>query len=122
MLASSTVDMVANAWRIRGRGRRRAPGEMNKLEIAYQEQLELRKLAGEIAWYAFEAIKFKLADKTYYTPDFLVMLENGLLEVHECKGFWEDDARVKIKVAAAMFPIAFIAATRVKGNWEMETF
>jgi hypothetical protein len=106
---------------IRGRGKRK-PGELNKTEQAYQQHLELRRLAGEIAWYAFEPLKLRLAANTFYTPDFLVMLTDGLLEVHECKGFWEDDARVKIKVAAALYPLTFIAAKRVKGNWEMESF
>lgn len=95
---------------------------MNKLETAYQEYLELRRLAGEIAWYAFEPVKLRLAANTFYTPDFLVMLADGLLEFHECKGFWEDDARVKIKVAAELYPMLFVAAKRVKGNWETERF
>lgn len=67
------------------------------------------KNSGSIQWYAFEAMKFKLADKTFYTPDFIVMTHEGYLEAHEVKGFWEDDARVKIKCAAEKFPIKFIA-------------
>ncbi len=82
---------------------------MNKLEAKYAQHLEIRKHGGHILWYSYEAIKFKLADKTYYTPDFIVMTSTGALEAHEVKGFWEDDARVKIKCAAAKFPFAFIA-------------
>lgn len=107
---------------VRGRGKRKASGEMNKTEKAYAENLELMRLAGEIAWYAFEPLKLRLAAKTFYAPDFLVMLKDGHLEVHECKGFWEDDARVKIKVAAEMYPFAFVAAKKVKNGWELETF
>jgi hypothetical protein len=95
---------------------------MNKTEEAYAQHLELGRRMGEIAWYAFEPIKFRLAANTFYTPDFLVMMADGQLEVHECKGFWEDDARVKIKVAASLYPLAFIAAKKVKGGWEFETF
>ena len=91
----------------RGRNRRE-PGTMNKLEAAYAMQLEARKRAGEILWYAFEAIKLRLAPKTFLTPDFTVMLANCELEVHETKGFMEDDAAVKLKVAAALFPFRFI--------------
>ena len=36
---------------------------------------------------------------------------SGVLELHECKGFWRDDARVKIKVAASLYPFKFIAVT-----------
>jgi hypothetical protein len=67
-------------------------GQMNKTETAYAQELELRKRYGEIAWYRFEGIKLRLADNTFYTPDFAVMLANGQLEMHEVKGFWTDDA------------------------------
>lgn len=105
-----------------GRGVRRTPGAMNKLEAAYAEALEFERRAGIVEWYGFEGMKFKLADKTYYTPDFIVMLADGTLEAREVKGFWEDDARVKIKVAAAMFPIRFVAITKERGEWKREEF
>lgn len=95
---------------------------MNKLEADYAQMLEFRKRAGEILWYEFEAIKLRLADNTFYSPDFLVLLASGELEIHETKGFWEEDARVKIKVAAEKFPFRFIAMTRVKGQWYEEEF
>lgn len=98
------------------------PGIMNKTEAEYAERLESLKLAGEISDYRFECVKFKLADKTFYTPDFMVLRPDGTFELHEVKGFWEDDARVKIKVAAAQYPFKFIAARKVKGAWEMEEF
>lgn len=52
-------------------------GQMNKTESAYCQHLELRKRAGEIVWYRFEGIKLRLADNTFYTPDFAVMLATG---------------------------------------------
>lgn len=97
-------------------------GEMNKTEAAYAAYLELQKKAGLIADYRFEAVKLRLADKTFYTPDFVVLAPDGTLEMHEVKGFWEEDARVKIKVAAAQFPFRFVAITRDKGNWSFESF
>ena len=87
-------------------------GQMNKTEAAYSAELELRRTAGEIAWYRFEGVKLRLADNTFYTPDFAVMLEDGLMEMHEVKGFWQDDARVKIKVAAEQYPFRFIAVKK----------
>ena len=71
-------------------------GERNKLEGAYEAHLELMKRANEVIWYKFEGIKLRLADNTFYTPDFFVMLADETLECHECKGFWMDDGRVKI--------------------------
>ena len=97
-------------------------GKQNKTESAYGAVLEQRKRAGEVAWYAFEGIKLRLADLTFYTPDFAVMLTSGEMEMHEVKGFWEDDARVKIKVAASLFPFRFIGVQSVRGAWKYEAF
>lgn len=101
-------------------------GQMNKTESEYCQLLELRKRAGEVVWYRFEGMKLRLADNTFYTPDFAVMLSTGEMEMHEVKGFWTDDARVKIKVAAEQYPFRFIAvkpkAKKAGGGWEVEEF
>jgi hypothetical protein len=99
-------------------------GVMNKTEQNYAGHLEDRKIKGEILYYAFDSIKFRLADKTFYTPDFVVMKASGEIEIHEVKGHWEDDARVKIKVAASMHPFPFIAVMwNSKNNtWDFENF
>jgi hypothetical protein len=95
---------------------------MNRTEAAYAQRLELQRQAGEVVWFKFEAVKLRLADATFYTPDFAVMLADGVMEMHEVKGFWEDDARVKIKVAAAMYPFRFIAIQHKRGTWSVEDF
>ncbi len=95
-------------------------GERNKTEAAYEQYLELQKRGGAILWYRFEGIKLRLADNTFYTPDFVVIKSDGMIEMHEVKGFWRDDARVKIKVAAEMFPFTFLAIKKNKGGWEVE--
>lgn len=101
-------------------------GELNKTEQAYHDHLAQRQHAGEVAWFKFEGIKFRLADNTFYTPDFAVMLADGRMQIHETKGFWTDDARVKIKVAAELYPFEFIAikkkAKKDGGGWQMELF
>ena len=84
-------------------------GERNDLELAYEQHLERRKQSGEIQWYKFEGMKFRLADNCFFTPDFIVLLANGELEMHEVKGLWRDDARVKMKVAAELYPFRFVA-------------
>lgn len=109
----------------RGRRPSHQPGRMNTLEKAYAENvLDVRKAAGEIAGYWFEEVNLRLADRTYYRPDFLVMLADGELEFHEVKGHWEDDARVKIKVAASRFPFRFLAVEKRPkkqgGQWVFE--
>ena len=113
--------VVADRERRTARAIRREPGRMNKTEKAYASHLSLRQKMGDIQEWAFEPEKLRLADATHYTPDFRVVLNSGEIEMHEVKGFWEDDARVKIKVAAAMHPYRFVAVKAVKGGgWEYE--
>ena len=96
---------------------------MNKLEASYAALLELRRRAGEVQSFTFEAIKFRLAANTFYTPDFFVIAADGTCEIHETKGFWEEDARVKTKVFAELFPMFRVfGVTREKGNWKYEEF
>jgi hypothetical protein len=101
-------------------------GQLNKTEQAYQDFLERRKVGGQVLWYRFEGVKLRLADNTFYTPDFAVMLADGVMEMHEVKGHWQDDARAKIKIAAEMYPFRFIAikarAKKDGGGWALEEF
>lgn len=93
------------------------PGRMNKTEAAYSRHLEARKHLGEIIRWRFEPIKFRLADKTFYTPDFMVTCVDHI-EIHEVKGFMEEDANVKIKVAAELNPeFLFIVVKKEKDNF-----
>lgn len=101
-------------------------GAMNKTEQAYADRLRALEHAGEVLWFKFEGMKLRLADNTFYTPDFAVLASDGVLEMHEVKGFWQDDARAKIKIAAAMFPFRFFAvkvkAKRDGGGLDVEEF
>lgn len=101
-------------------------GSMYKTETAYDSHLAALQHAGQIKWRKFEGLKLRLADNTFYTPDFAVMAADGVIECHEVKGFWQDDARAKIKVAADLYPFRFIAVkARTKksgGGWEVEAF
>lgn len=98
-------------------------GERNQTEQRYEDEvLKPAMLRGEIAWYAFEPWKLRLAENTTYTPDFGVMLANGQIECHEVKGFWKDDARAKTKIAAELHPFKFIAVTYEKKQWKREEF
>jgi hypothetical protein len=97
------------------------PGKMNKTEAEYAGMLELRKRAGELAWWAFEPFKIRLADRTFYDVDFGVMLADGRLEVHEVKGgFITDDGRVKLKIAAEHFPAQFFLCQKIRKAWAVE--
>lgn len=107
---------------IRARGRTHVQGVMNKLEGDYAEYLGFLRLAGEINTFMYERIKLKLADRTWYTPDFMVILSDGTVEFHEVKGFMRDDAAVKLKVAADKFPqfAFFLVKKDSKEGWSIK--
>lgn len=98
--------------------------KMNKLEKRYAGVLQLQKLAGEIIDYIFKPIGLNLAPglKCYYYPDFFVVYPDRF-ECHETKGFCRDDALVKIKVAAKLFPwFRFKMIFWTKKQWIIKEF
>lgn len=101
-------------------------GTMNKTELAYSRELEILKRCGNILWYSFESMTFRLANRTTYTPDFMVMLANGELEAHEVKGhpaIFRDDAKVKVKVFSETFPIGMVVVYPDKViGWRKENY
>lgn len=112
---------------------RHEAGKMNKLEAKYAAHLELRKMTNEISDWRFEPMKLRLAPSTFFDIDFLVrfdfLLEDGgevaFVELHELKGHWEDDARVKMKVAATMFPwwtFRGVQWDKTAKDWKFEEF
>ncbi len=95
---------------------------MNKLESSYAAYLDERKQCKTIVDWKFEAVRLRLAGGAWFKPDFLVNI-GCAYEFHEVKGFWREAARVRIKVAAELFPwFRFVAVRRVKGEWITEEF
>jgi hypothetical protein len=97
---------------------------MNKTETAYAGHLEKLKIAGEIADWRHEPFNIRLADRTFYKPDFAVVTSEGFIEIHEVKGYaFRDDALVKIKTAAEHLPwFTFIAAFWKNRQWTYRRF
>ena len=95
---------------------------MNKTEAEWSHILQARLLAGELLYWSYEPIKVRMADLTFYTPDFMVVLASGELELHEVKGaFVMDDARLKFKLVAEHFPARLVWAQKLKGGaWKVE--
>lgn len=91
--------------------------KLNKTERAYLDYLRALKPL----WLGIQCLTIKLGDDTRYTPDFIVIDHQGVIHAREVKGFWRDDARVKIKVAARMYPwLRFTAAQKTKEGWKHE--
>jgi hypothetical protein len=104
---------------------RQRDGKMNKTEARYAEHLAAEAHAGRVLWWAFEAIKLKLADNTHLTVDFAVMRADGTLAMHDVKGaraIYQEDAKVKNKVAARLFPFSFavVYPNKTTGGWDIE--
>lgn len=101
---------------------------LNKTEAAFHAYLISLTASGTPL--LSQSITLKLANGVRYTPDFFKAIEadtNGgecavLLHAYEVKGFMRDDAAVKLKVAAALYPwIKFNLVTKRKGGgWDIE--
>ena len=77
---------------------------MNKWETEYAKTLEAQRAIGLLRDWKFEGLSLRLAQGARFTPDFMVMPNSGPLELHEVKGYWREAAKVRIKVAAELFP------------------
>ena len=90
--------------------------KLNKTEKAFLTYMRL----GGFDWIGVQNVTLKLADDVRYTVDFTA-IRLGKLMAYEVKGFFRDDARVKIKVAARLFPwISFVIVRKTKDGWQYE--
>lgn len=102
--------------------------KMNKTEAAYAARLERQRLALEIHAWKFHPMNIRLADRTFYEVDFLVVGEGMRLEIHETKvGFTTDKGQLKIKLVAEVLPwFRMVKATKLPaklgGGWKLEDF
>jgi hypothetical protein len=76
---------------------------MNKTELAFWQMMAGSRLNLIVACWR-EPLTFRLAGRTRYTPDFGVRIRGEPFTLVEVKGFMRDDAAVKLKVAADMYP------------------
>ena len=108
----------------------RAQDDMNGTERDYARHLYCLGRARQISSFSFQGLKLILAERCTYTPDFFVEMPDGTKECHEIKGrkgtrfYAKDDAIVKIKVAAVLFPqYKFsIRWPDGKGGWNKKEF
>lgn len=94
----------------------------NQTELNYAMYLDLLQRGGEIESWMYEPCTWRLTTNnklTKYTPDFRVVCADHV-EYHEVKGFLEDDANVKFKVAASMYPeYRWLMVTYKKKQWHI---
>lgn len=113
------------------RGLVRTRGEMNATERRYANELESRRLAGEIADWWFEPFSLRLThppegQPARVTVDFMVLMPSGLVFLDDTKGSGLDNPAsiVALKCAAELFPLwrFRIVKERTKkqgGGWEV---
>lgn len=98
--------------------------KMTQTEREFSVWLEARKRTGEIDGWTFGLVKLKLADKCWYTPDFITwvrdIVHGGVrLTFIEIKGkhIW-DDAKVKYRVAKEQVTWAdWEQWQKIEGRW-----
>jgi hypothetical protein len=98
---------------------------MNTLEERFAtEFLEPMRLGGEIQWWAYEPMRFRIGGSAFYKPDFVVVDGNGQVVAYETKGVWREAAKVRIRVAADRFPWVHFIAVQVspRGGFDYESF
>lgn len=89
--------------------------KLNKTERAYMQYISL---LGYV-WIGVQNITLKLGNDTRFTPDFSTIDADGNLRFIDVKGFQREDALIKIKVAARLFPFAeFVIVKKNKSGWD----
>lgn len=94
--------------------------KLNKTERVFLARLRLLLPKG--AYIGIQNITLKLADDCRLTMDFNYIDENGRFVFVDTKGgFWREDAKLKVKLAARLFRWAdFVVAHKDGMNWTEE--
>ncbi len=100
---------------------------LNKTEAAFQDYLRAKYAGSQIL---AQCVTLKLGNGVKYTPDFIRIADAtnehaspvSQWTAWEVKGFMRDDAAVKIKVAAAMYPLIQFYLVRRNGRigWRVD--
>lgn len=90
--------------------------KLNKTERAYLNYLR----ASGVKWIGVQNITLKLAHDCRLTVDFVYFDEEQLVFV-DVKGFQREDALIKMKVAARLFPFwKFQIVSRIDRGWRVK--
>ena len=94
--------------------------EPNKTESAYRREV-LERRSGVVAIH-YEGLTFRMANGHRYTPDWVVVMEDGGIECHEVKGrralHSQQRARLAFDQARVEFPwVKWVWAARREHGW-----
>lgn len=99
-------------------------GDLNNTEKSFAAYLQERQSAGAILWWKAHPFNVRLAEKTFYRPDFLCLMADMSLVIFEVKGsYTSEKGRMKVKLCAEALPVfKIIKASRKNGAWQFEEF
>lgn len=111
--------------------KRHIRGEKNGLEAKYEAEVLIpQRDRGEVVAWHFEAVTLDVivpneAKPARLTPDYLVLMADGTIEMRDVKGFCEEDAKLKVKAASERYPwMRWYLVTKVAkkngGGWKTE--
>lgn len=86
--------------------------KLNKTERAYLHHLRSQP---NNVWVGVQNLTVKIADDCRLTPDFAVLDARGKLTLIDVKGFQREDALIKMKVAARLFPMFEFSIVKREG-------
>jgi hypothetical protein len=98
---------------------------MNGLELAYAKHLDVLKLAGDVRWWAFNAVRLRIAmgeKAAWFKADFFIEFADGHFEFHETKGHEKTAGILRLKVAAGCVPVKFVLVKKDGNSWTYEEF
>lgn len=97
------------------------PKFKSKAEARYAQLLERQRRAGQIESWRYEAITLRIGLGARYSPDFLVVTNDGRMRLVEVKGHMKEAARVRLRVAVEMYPqFSWLLVWSKKGGFEPE--
>ncbi len=99
---------------------------MNGWESEFSKLVENLKAVNSILDWRYEPLRLLIATgkkRAYYKPDFMSISIGERVTFYEVKGFWKPDSRLRIKVAAGLYPFFdFVGVTKENGEWAYEYF
>lgn len=110
MTAGRAAGQIPHDMRALGR---LAPGKLNKTEARFDAYLCRLHAEGSVLWHRPQCISLKLADDCWFRTDFAYLPPDRVLTIVDVKGaraMMQDDAKVKMRVAAGLFPFRFAYA------------
>ena len=102
------------------------PRQPNRTEARYRDEVLVPGTAcGRNLGFKYESLKLRIGERCWFTCDWVVFMLDGRVELHEVKGFWrnvgrpgvKDDAMVKLRAIANMYPFRVVMVWKEGGAW-----